>query len=110
MCVSVRIVYLLLICLVPPQGAQKDGMKGMVKGTFQGVSGLVFKPVSGALTAVGQVSKGVEQEAMKQLDDAVPNEPYRPRRILDADGTLVPYRHNQVALVPPRQARHSSRK
>ena len=51
------------VVLKPFEGAKKGGVKGFLKGTWQGVSGLVFKPVTGVLDAASKTSEGIKNTA-----------------------------------------------
>jgi vacuolar protein sorting-associated protein 13A/C len=44
----------------PFEGAKKDGVKGFFKGTLQGISGLVIKPVTGILDAAAKTTEGIK--------------------------------------------------
>lgn len=58
--------------LKPFEGAKKDGFKGFIKGTWQGISGLVIKPVAGILDAASKTAEGIKSTAT-HFDDK-PNE------------------------------------
>ncbi|CAD8164451.1 unnamed protein product [Paramecium pentaurelia] len=47
----------------PYQETQKDGIKGFVKGTLKGLSGLVVKPIAGVLDASAKAAEGVVSTA-----------------------------------------------
>lgn len=47
----------------PYAGAKKEGMTGFLKGTYKGVSGLVVKPISGALDFFSKTSEGIKNTA-----------------------------------------------
>ncbi|CDW82625.1 ph domain containing protein [Stylonychia lemnae] len=47
----------------PYSGAKKDGVTGFLKGTYKGVSGLVVKPISGALDFFSKTSEGIKNTA-----------------------------------------------
>ena len=47
----------------PIAGAKKDGVTGFLKGTYRGLSGLVVKPVSGALDFFSKTSEGIKNTA-----------------------------------------------
>lgn len=47
----------------PYAGAKKDGVTGFLKGTYKGVSGLVVKPISGALDFFSKTSEGIKNTA-----------------------------------------------
>lgn len=49
----------------PYKGAKKDGVVGFMKGTYKGVSGLVVKPLSGALDFFSKTSEGIKNTASK---------------------------------------------
>jgi len=44
----------------PVQGVASGGCKGLARGTYQGVSGLVIKPVAGVLDATSKTAEGVK--------------------------------------------------
>lgn len=50
----------------PIQGAKSGGVKGFFKGTYKGVSGLVVKPISGALDFFSKTSEGIKNTAGPQ--------------------------------------------
>jgi vacuolar protein sorting-associated protein 13A/C len=50
----------------PYQGAKKEGVVGFMKGTYKGVSGLVLKPVSGALDFFSKTSEGIKNTASSE--------------------------------------------
>lgn len=56
----------------PIEGAKSGGVKGFFKGTLQGITGLVFKPVSGVLDATSKAAEGIKNTATT-FDDK-PNE------------------------------------
>jgi hypothetical protein len=47
----------------PIKGAQREGMKGFMKGTYKGVSGLIVKPISGTLDFFSKTSEGIKNTA-----------------------------------------------
>ncbi|CAK79548.1 unnamed protein product (macronuclear) [Paramecium tetraurelia] len=47
----------------PYQETQKNGLKGFVKGTLKGLSGLVVKPIAGVLDASAKAAEGVVSTA-----------------------------------------------
>jgi len=51
------------IVVKPVQGARKDGAKGFAKGIGQGVVGVVVKPVAGVFEAVSKTSEGIKNTA-----------------------------------------------
>jgi len=51
------------IVVKPVQGARKDGAKGLAKGIGQGVVGVVVKPVAGVFEAVSKTSEGIKNTA-----------------------------------------------
>jgi len=51
------------IVVKPVQGARKDGAKGLAKGIGQGVIGVVVKPVAGVFEAVSKTSEGIKNSA-----------------------------------------------
>eukprot|EP00808_Paulinella_micropora_P000973 g79679.t1 len=73
----------------PLEGAQRDGALGFAKGVGLGMTGLVVKPVSGLLTAVGQTFEGVESSAKAALNTRLENAPYRRPRQFSKERTLV---------------------
>ena len=44
---------------MPVNGARQEGVKGFVKGSVRGLSGVLIKPVSGALDLVMKTTEGV---------------------------------------------------
>ena len=58
--------------LKPYEGARDSGFKGFLKGTFQGVTGLLIKPVTGILDATSKTAEGIKNTT-NQFDDG-PNE------------------------------------
>lgn len=52
----------------PIKGAQKDGMMGFMSGSYKGVSGLIVKPLSGALDFFSKTSEGIKAAAAKRGD------------------------------------------
>jgi vacuolar protein sorting-associated protein 13A/C len=60
------------VFLKPFEGAKKDGVKGFFKGTLQGLSGLVIKPVTGILDAAAKTTEGIKNTV--QYWDDKPNE------------------------------------
>eukprot|EP00808_Paulinella_micropora_P013263 g68077.t1 len=76
----------------PLEGARRDGISGFLQGVFLGVTGLVVKPVSGILTALGQVLAGVESSARAALTTQVQNRPYRKPRQFSQEQTLILYK------------------
>ena len=51
------------VFMKPIEGASKGGVKGFLKGTFQGLSGLIVKPVSGLLDAASKTAEGIKNTA-----------------------------------------------
>jgi len=51
------------VVVKPVQGARKDGAKGFAKGIGQGVVGIVVKPVAGVFEAVSKTSEGIKNTA-----------------------------------------------
>ena len=47
----------------PVEGVKSGGCKGLAKGTYQGVSGLVIKPVAGVLDATSKTAEGIKNTA-----------------------------------------------
>ena len=47
----------------PYKGAKKDGIKGFFTGTYKGVSGLVVKPLTGALDFFSKTAEGIKNTA-----------------------------------------------
>jgi len=56
----------------PVEGATKGGLVGFFKGAFQGVTGLVVKPVAGILDAAANTAEGIKNTAT--AFDQKPNE------------------------------------
>jgi len=56
----------------PYEGASKGGMLGFLKGTVQGITGLVVKPVTGVLDAASNTAEGIKNTAT--AFDQKPNE------------------------------------
>ena len=56
----------------PIEGASKGGIKGFLKGAFQGVTGLIIKPVTGVLDAASNTAEGIKNTAT--AFDQKPNE------------------------------------
>ena len=48
----------------PIEGTKKDGIKGLFTGAFQGLTGLVVKPISGVLDAASKTAEGVKNTAL----------------------------------------------
>ena len=79
------------------EGAKERGFKGAVKGTYQGVTGLVLKPVGGLLDAFSKTTEGLKNTALfwdKKTDEERYRQPrpfygkeqfYRNYRQLDAE-------------------------
>ena len=55
----------------PYKGAREDGLTGLAKGTYKGLSGLVVKPISGALDFFSKTSEGIKNSASS--DDKIVN-------------------------------------
>lgn len=47
----------------PIEGADKEGAKGLFKGLFKGVTGLVAKPITGIFDATSQTAEGIKNTA-----------------------------------------------
>ena len=73
------------VFLKPFEGAKKDGVKGFFKGTWQGISGLIIKPVAGVLDFASKTAEGIKSTAT-HFDDK-PNEAREraPRVFYEAD-------------------------
>ncbi|EGR29518.1 PH domain protein [Ichthyophthirius multifiliis] len=56
----------------PIQGSKENGIKGFIKGTWQGISGVIIKPVSGILDAISKTAEGFKNTAM--YFDSKPND------------------------------------
>jgi vacuolar protein sorting-associated protein 13A/C len=48
------------VFMKPFEGAKKGGVTGFFKGTLQGLSGLVIKPVTGILDAAAKTTEGIK--------------------------------------------------
>lgn len=55
----------------PIEGAEKEGVPGLLKGTAKGVTGLFAKPVAGILDAASKTAEGVKNTAT--IFDQKPN-------------------------------------
>ena len=56
----------------PFEGASRGGILGFFKGTFQGITGLVVKPIAGILDATSKTAEGIKNTAT--MNDYKPNE------------------------------------
>ena len=45
------------------EGAKKSGGFGFLKGTMQGIAGLVIKPVTGVIQATSKTAEGIKNTA-----------------------------------------------
>ena len=43
----------------PYQGVKNEGFTGLIKGTLKGISGIITKPISGALDATAKAAEGL---------------------------------------------------
>jgi vacuolar protein sorting-associated protein 13A/C len=48
------------IVRMPVKGAIRKGLPGFIRGTFDGVAGLIAKPVSGTLDFFSKTSEGIK--------------------------------------------------
>lgn len=48
------------VVIKPYEGAMKNDVKGFGKGLFQGLAGLIIKPVSGILELVSKTTEGIK--------------------------------------------------
>ena len=51
----------------PIEGAQKDGLEGLIKGTTQGILGFFVKPVTGILDAASKTAEGFKNQTYKYI-------------------------------------------
>lgn len=51
------------VILSPYRETQKDGIRGLFKGTLKGLTGLVVKPIAGVLDASAKTAEGVVNTA-----------------------------------------------
>lgn len=75
----------------PFEGAKKGGVKGFFKGTWQGVSGLVVKPVTGVLDAASKTSEGIKNTATYFDEKANMNRQRYPRPFYGTEQFYRPY-------------------
>jgi vacuolar protein sorting-associated protein 13A/C len=52
------------IFLKPYENASKDGFLGFLRGTYQGLSGAVIKPVTGILDFASKTTEGLKNTMM----------------------------------------------
>lgn len=57
----------------PLSGAKKEGAAGFIKGMGKGFGGIVFKPAAGGMGVAGYVMKGVYQELNSRFGSSVQN-------------------------------------
>jgi len=48
------------VVIKPYEGTKKNDIKGFGKGLFQGLAGLIIKPVSGILELVSKTTEGIK--------------------------------------------------
>ena len=56
----------------PIEGIREGGFGGFFKGTLQGLTGLIVKPVTGVLDAAAKTTEGIKATAL--IFDDKPNE------------------------------------
>ena len=50
------------LLIKPLEGAKKDGLEGLIKGTTQGILGFFLKPVTGILDAASKAAEGFKNQ------------------------------------------------
>jgi vacuolar protein sorting-associated protein 13A/C len=71
----------------PVVGAQKEGTKGFFKGVGQALTGVVVKPISGTFDMVSRITEGVKNSANR----AAHVERVRMPRFIGSDGVIPPF-------------------
>jgi len=66
--------------LLPKEGIEKDGYPGLLKGSIQGLTGLMIKPIGGVFDATAKTAEGLKNTAT-YYDDKPNNERHRPPRV-----------------------------
>jgi len=79
------------IVVKPVQGARKDGAKGFAKGIGQGVVGVVVKPVAGVFEAVSKTSEGIKNTAVYFDKDRILRRIRPFPRLFTPEKCLLPY-------------------
>ena len=79
------------VVLKPIAGAKKGGVKGFLKGTWQGISGLVFKPVTGVLDAAAKTSEGIKNTATSFDEKSIQHRQRYPRAFYGKEQFYRPY-------------------
>jgi len=54
----------------PVKGAAKSGVKGFFIGMYQGITGLVVKPITGTLDGASRAAEGVRNSVMRFEDES----------------------------------------
>ena len=52
----------------PIEGIKEEGFVGGLKGIYKGISGLVFKPITGILDLASATADGIKQFAVDEKD------------------------------------------
>jgi vacuolar protein sorting-associated protein 13A/C len=86
----------------------KGGVKGFLKGTWKGLRGLVFKPVTGVVDGVSKLTEGVsntfiEDSAKKALKARAPRMFYGRERIFKAYQEYEPAINKFVCKKKPKK-------
>ncbi len=71
----------------PVQGGQEEGAKGFFKGVGQALSGVVVKPIAGTFGMVSRFTEGVKNSANR----AAVVQRVRLPRFIGADGVMLPF-------------------
>ena len=83
----------------PVEGARENGFKGAAKGTYQGIFGLVLKPVGGLLDAASKTTEGIKNTAL-YWDKKTDEERYRhPRPFYGKEQFYKPYRELDAEMM-----------
>ena len=68
------------VFIFPKEGLEKDGYTGMLKGSVQGLTSLVIKPIGGIFDATAKTAEGLKNTATI-YDDKPNTERFRPPRV-----------------------------
>jgi len=79
------------IVVKPVQGVRKDGAKGFAKGLGQGIVGVAVKPVAGVFEAVSKTSEGIKNTTTYFDKDKVLRRIRPFPRLFTSEKCLLPY-------------------
>ena len=75
----------------PVEGARQEGLGGFFKGVGRGLTGIVVKPIAGTLGMASRLTEGVKNTANR----AERVQRVRPARFIGASGVIQPFNGSQ---------------